>query len=67
MPLAEVPLWQVMQVPGATPVWLKVAGSHAVVRWQLSQAAVVCTCPEGLPRAVVPLWQVLQVPGATPV
>ncbi|HSC94248.1 MAG TPA: hypothetical protein VLC73_04725 [Burkholderiales bacterium] len=43
MPRALVPLWQVAQVPGATPVWLKVAGSQAVVRWQVSQEAVVAT------------------------
>jgi hypothetical protein len=31
LPLAVVPLWQVEQVPGATPVWLKVAGVQALV------------------------------------
>ena len=41
LPVAVVPLWQVEQVPGATPVWLKVAGVQPDVRWQLSQAAVV--------------------------
>jgi hypothetical protein len=46
---------------------LKPAGVHAVVRWQLSQEAVVRICPFGLPVAVVPLWQVVQVPGTTPV
>jgi hypothetical protein len=58
-------LWQVTQVPGATAVWLKVAGSQAVVRWHWSQEAVVWMWLAGLPRAVVPLWQVTQVPGAT--
>jgi hypothetical protein len=67
LPVAVVPLWQVVQVPGATPVWLKLVGVHAVVRWQLSQEAVVRICPFGLPVAVVPLWQVVQVPGTTPV
>ncbi len=43
LPVAVVPLWQVAQVPGATPVWLKVAGIQAVVRWHVSQAAVVGT------------------------
>jgi len=43
LPVAVEPLWQVEQVPGATPLWLKVAGSHAVVLWQLSQAAVLGT------------------------
>ena len=46
-------------------MWLKVAGSQALVRWQLSHEAVVRICPLGLPRAMEPLWQVMQVPGAT--
>jgi hypothetical protein len=41
LPVAVVPLWQVAQVPGATPVWLKVAGVQAVVLWHVSQEAVV--------------------------
>ena len=45
---ALVPLWQLAQVPGATPVWLKVAGIHAVVRWQVSQDAVVGDVVRGL-------------------
>ena len=65
LPLADVPLWQVEQVPGATPVWLNVAGTHAVVRWQASQEPVVAMCVAGLPLAELPLWQVAQVPGAT--
>ncbi|MDP1924202.1 MAG: hypothetical protein Q8K57_05395 [Thiobacillus sp.] len=64
--MAVVPLWQVAQVPGATPLWLKVAGVQALVRWQLSHAAVVGRWLVGLPVAVVPLWQVAQVPAATP-
>ena len=67
LPVAVVPLWQVEQVPGATPVWLKVAGVQAVVLWHVSQDWVVGMCPPGLPVAVVPLWQVAQVPGAIPV
>ena len=67
MPVAVVPLWQVEQVPGATPVWLKVAGVQALVLWQVSHDAVVGIWVEGLPVAVVPLWQVEHVPGATPV
>ena len=59
-------MWQVAQLPGATPLWLKVAGVQALVLWQLSQAAVVGMWPDGLPLAEVPLWQVEQVPGATP-
>ena len=44
---------------------MKVAGFHAVVRWQLSQAAVVGMWPLFLPVAVEPLWQVAQLPGVT--
>jgi len=53
--LAVDPLWQVEQVPGATPLWLKVAGVQAVVLWQVSHEAVVGTWPEVLPLAVDPL------------
>jgi hypothetical protein len=67
LPVAVVPLWQVEQVPGATPVWLKVAGVQALVLWHVSHACVVGIWLVGLPVAVVPLWQVEQVPGATPV
>jgi hypothetical protein len=31
LPEAVDPLWQVEQVPGATPLWLKVAGVQALV------------------------------------
>ena len=54
-------------MPGATPVWLKVAGVQAEVLWQVSHDWVVGMCVVGLPVAVVPLWQVAQVPGAMPV
>jgi hypothetical protein len=67
LPVAVDPLWQVAQAPGATPVWLKVAGRHAVVLWQESQGAVVMTWVLGLAVAVPPLWQVEQEPGATPI
>jgi hypothetical protein len=66
LPLAVVPLWQVAQLPGTTPVCENVAGFHPVVRWQASQACVVGRCVAGLPLAVVPLWQVAHEPGATP-
>jgi hypothetical protein len=56
-----------VQVPGATPLWLKVAGFQALVLWQVSQEAVVGTWLADLPVAVLPLWQVEQAPGATPV
>jgi len=65
LPLAVVPLWQELQVPGATLLWLILAGIQPVVRWQVSHEAVVVTWLEFLPFAVVPLWQVAQVPGAT--
>ncbi len=55
LPRAEVPLWHVAQVPGVTPVWVNVAGVHAVVRWQESQDNVVGRWLAVLPRAVVPL------------
>ena len=67
LPVAVVPLWQVEHVPGAMPVWLKVAGVQALVLWQVSQDAVVGRWVVGLPVAVVPLWQAVQVPGAIPV
>ena len=38
-----------------------------MLRWQLSQEAVVGTWLGGLPGAVVPLWHVAHVPDATPV
>ncbi len=37
LPVALVPLWQVAQVPGATPLWSKTALDHEVVVWQSSQ------------------------------
>lgn len=55
LPVAVFPLWQVEQVPGAIPAWLKVAGVQALVLWQLSQAAVVGIWLAGLPVAVLPL------------
>ena len=43
------------------PVWLNVAPVKVVVLlWQVSQAAVVVTCPADLPFAVVPLWHEAQ-------
>ena len=51
-------------MPGVTLAWLNAAGSHAVVRWQLSQAAVVTMWPACLPFARDPLWHDTQDPGA---
>ena len=55
LPWAFLPLWQFVHVPGATPAWLKAAGSHAEVLWQLSHEAVVGTWLLGLPLAALPL------------
>jgi len=55
LPVAVLPLWQVMHVPGVMPAWLKVAGRHALVLWQESHDAVVGMWDAGLPVAVEPL------------
>jgi hypothetical protein len=60
-------LWQVAQLPGATPVWLNEAGFQAVVRWQESQDSVVARWVAVFPVARLPLWQVAHAPGTTPV
>jgi len=65
LPVACVPLWQLLQPP-VTPVWLKRAGIQASVVWQLSHSAVVGMWLVFLPVACTPLWQLLQVPAATP-
>ena len=44
------------------PLWLKVAGIQAVVRWQSSHVLLVERCVALLPVALVPLWQLKQVP-----
>lgn len=44
-----------------------VAGFHAVVRWQASQARVVMKCVAVLPEAKDPLWHVAHDPATTPV
>lgn len=62
-PFALVPLWQVAQVPAATPVWLNAAPKNDVVfLWQVSQPAVVATCVGGFDTilAYAPLWQFAQ-------
>ena len=55
LPVAVLPLWQVAQEPGVTVAWLKVAGIQAVVRWQVSQEAMVMTWLTGFPLAPAPL------------
>ena len=61
-----MPLWQVVQEPAVTPLWLNVAGIHAVVRWQASHDCVVGIWFDGFPVAAVPLWQVAHDPAVTP-
>ena len=65
MPVACRPLWQLAQVPAATPEWSNEVCVHVVVRWQESQEALVARWPDGIPAAVLPLWHETQVPGAT--
>ncbi len=56
-PGAEVPLWQLAQVPLAS-AWLNVrSGDQADVAWQLSQVLLVERWVAFLPVALVPLWQ----------
>jgi hypothetical protein len=43
LPFALLPLWQLLQLPAATPLWLIVAGFQPVVLWQVSQLALVDT------------------------
>jgi hypothetical protein len=57
MPVETDPLWHEAQGVAATVVWLIVAGRQAVVRWQLSQAAVAFVPPlwfVGIPVEVLP-------------
>ena len=44
------------------PSWVKFAGFHATVTWQVSHAAVVGTCSECLPVADLPSWHDAHVP-----
>ena len=49
LPSALLPLWQVAQLPAATPAWLKVAVAQDVVElWQVLHWAVVAICVAGL-------------------
>ena len=61
LPAAARPLWQLEQVP-VTLAWLKFAGVHPVVRWQVEHSALVAIWLAGLPLALVPLWHDAQVP-----
>ncbi len=61
LPVAWVPLWQLEQV-AVIPAWLKVAGVHALLEWQVLHSAVVAMWFAVLPGALVPLWQLEHVP-----
>ena len=65
LPVAVLPLWQLVQLVAVVKVlWSTFAPVHTVVDlWQVSQAAVVWTCPEFLPTAggKLPLWQLAQL------
>jgi len=50
LPVAVVPLWQVLQ-PLVIPMWLKVAGSQAAVVWQVEHSCTVTTWVAVLPVA----------------
>ena len=62
LPVALVPLWQLVQVVAEVNVlWSALAPVHVVLDlWQLSQLAVVERWLAVLPVATVPLWQVEQ-------
>jgi hypothetical protein len=51
LPGACLPLWQVAQVPGRTPTWLKRAPPKDAVLWQDSQPCVTGKCPAGMVAA----------------
>ena len=59
MPVALVPLWQLVQVVAVVNVlWSALAPVHVVLDlWQLSQLDVVARWLAVLPVAGVPLWQ----------
>jgi len=62
LPVALVPLWQLVQVVAEVNVlWSALAPVQIVVDlWQLSQLAVVDKWLFDLPLAMVPLWQLEQ-------
>ncbi|MNT81565.1 hypothetical protein D3C72_2211730 [compost metagenome] len=68
MPLACDPLWQVTQLVATLKVlWSTRAPVQVVVRWQVTQLAVVTMWLPGLPPARVPLWQLTQLVAAVKV
>ena len=65
LPVAVTPLWQLVQLPGATVPWSNTAVVQVLVEWQSSQVLPLGRWFAGLPLALLPLWQVAQVPAAT--
>ena len=67
LPVAARPLWQLKQLP-VTPLWLKFAGRHATVVWQLAQLSSdwMWLADFGVIRPAlvrcVPPWHDTQVP-----
>ena len=61
LPVALVPSWQLTQLL-TMPVWSNLAGSQAVVEWQLSHSEFVGTWLAFLPVAFTPSWQDEQLP-----
>ena len=51
LPIACRLLWQLAQVPGRTPAWLKRAPAKATVLWQASQDCVTGMCVAGMATA----------------
>jgi len=65
--VAQLPVWQLAQVPGTTPLCVNSAGSQAEVRWQASHESAVGRWLAGLAVALPPgAWHDTQPPGATP-
>ena len=68
LPVALEPLWQVAQLPAATPVWLNSAPKkETVLLWQVQQSALVTTwfgfavlLTGVTPANAWPLWQLMQ-------
>ena len=62
LPVAVVPLWQLMQLLETVTLTWNLAGSQVLVPllWQVSQLADVVTWLAVLPLAIVPLWQLKQ-------
>jgi hypothetical protein len=61
LPVAVVPLWQLAHGVDANRLWfMRAPANVTVLRWQVSQGAIVGICFAGLPSAFTPLWQAAQ-------